>query len=219
LVYSFGIHDSIEWETKIAQLFGCKVHAFDPTVDTTTKHWKKTKMHGVSFHKFGLQGAGTDMSVTHGIQYSAIDPNLLLPLEEIQKRLGHEKRSLDLLMLDCEGCKWGVLQQFTCNDHDDATVMNVKQLVVEMHFQKSLGMQSDANVLKASRAPTRLRRDGWGIVASSVSRVVWRTSSPCPCSYCMWPCNVNQSVSRRCRIYFCRMPPFMASIGTPTFAP
>jgi hypothetical protein len=36
LVYSFGIHESYEWEEKVAKVFGCDVHAFDPTMNHKT---------------------------------------------------------------------------------------------------------------------------------------------------------------------------------------
>eukprot|EP00640_Fibrocapsa_japonica_P002734 CAMPEP_0113950076 /NCGR_PEP_ID=MMETSP1339-20121228/79062_1 /TAXON_ID=94617 /ORGANISM="Fibrocapsa japonica" /LENGTH=257 /DNA_ID=CAMNT_0000957783 /DNA_START=294 /DNA_END=1067 /DNA_ORIENTATION=- /assembly_acc=CAM_ASM_000762 len=158
LVYSFGIHNSIEWETKVANLFGCEVHAFDPTV----YHDNKKLPEGLKFHKWGLQGEGTDMSATNGRGYQpTIDPNLLLPLHEIMNRLNHTHRRLDLLMMDCEGCEWGVLKQMACGGDSK----RVRQLVLELHFQKTLGLASESDVMIAADALNCLRHDGWSMTS------------------------------------------------------
>jgi hypothetical protein len=96
LVYSFGIYRSTDWETKVAKIFDCEVHAFDPTVE----HENTTD---VTFHSIGLQGEGTNMSSSHAVEYDAIDSNRLFSLGEIMKKLGHQNRTIDLLMMDCEG--------------------------------------------------------------------------------------------------------------------
>jgi len=96
LVYSFGIHSATEWETKVSQIFGCEVHAFDPTVNhPNTSH--------VTFHPIGLQGEGTDMASDHAAEYTAIDPSRLFTLNQIMQKLGHQDREIDVLMMDCEG--------------------------------------------------------------------------------------------------------------------
>lgn len=159
LVYSFGIYNSIEWETKVAKLFDCEVHAFDPTVNHTN-----TSL--VTFHKLGLQGEGSNVSLTNGVEYNAKDPNLLLSLPEIMERLGHTGRKLSVLMMDCEGCEWGVLKQIVC---DQGASSLVDQLVIEMHFQRSLGLATEADVLLAANVITCMRMDGWGLVAQSSS--------------------------------------------------
>ena len=141
LVYSFGIHTSWEWEAKMAKLFGCQVYAFDPTMN----HPKQLD-NGVTFHQWGLQAAGTNMSATHSNEYQAIDPSRLYSLDDIMQRLGHANRQLDILMLDCEGCEWGALRQLMC----DGTSHTVNQIVVEMHFQKNLGLLNEADVLGAA---------------------------------------------------------------------
>ena len=96
LVYSFGTFHNLEWETKVARLFNCEVHAFDPTVS-------QRGSKDVEFHKIGLQGEGTDMASANGAEYDAIDPRRLFTLTQIRKKLGHEDRTIDLLMMDCEG--------------------------------------------------------------------------------------------------------------------
>ena len=163
LVYSFGIHTSWEWEEKVAALFGCRVYAFDPTMDHPAE-----LAPGVTFHQLGLQGAGTNMSATHSAEYTAIDSKRLLPLDQIMQRLGHGGRNLNLLMLDCEGCEWGVLQQMMCNSEKTVAV---DQIVVEMHFQKNLGLWNEADVLAAAQAVVCLEQARWGIVSIETSGI------------------------------------------------
>lgn len=154
LVYSFGIERSTEWEEKMAKIFGCEVHAFDPTVDH-----KDTPF--VTFHKLGLQGSGT-MKTTNGVEYGAIEPSRLLSLGEIMERLGHVGRMVDVLMMDCEGCEWGVLHQLACRSDGGSKV--VGQLLLEAHFQQVLGLATEEDVVMAADAINCLRRDGWGMV-------------------------------------------------------
>lgn len=104
LVYSFGINDNTEWEQKIAKEFGCDVFAFDPTSD-----FNQDVAPGVTFHQLGLHGAGVDVSKTHSVSYDALDPSKLKTLGEIIKLMGHDGRKIDVLRLDCEGCKCAIL--------------------------------------------------------------------------------------------------------------
>eukprot|EP00804_Cyclotella_cryptica_P004644 CCRYP_006945-RA/>CCRYP_006945-RA protein AED:0.14 eAED:0.14 QI:0/-1/0/1/-1/1/1/0/340 len=160
LVYSFGVHDSTEWEQKVAREFGCDVFAFDPTSD-----FESNVAPGVTFHKLGLQGVGVDVSKTHSSLYSALDPAKLRSLGDIRRMLGHENRQVDVLRLDCEGCEWGVLKQLACSD--DSRM--VDQLMVEMHFQKNLGIATDDDLLIAADAITCLEEKRWGLVSMEFS--------------------------------------------------
>jgi hypothetical protein len=166
LVYSFGIHTSWEWEEKVARLFGCDVHAFDPTMNHPSQ-----LAPGVTFHQLGLQAAGTDMSATHSDLYEAIDVDKLLSLDKIKTRLGHDNRKLSVLMLDCEGCEWGVLRQFMCDANNKIAMESVDQIVVEMHFQKNLGMLNEADVLGAAEAVVCLENARWAITSIESSGI------------------------------------------------
>jgi Methyltransferase domain len=160
LVYSFGIHESWEWEEKMARLLHCEVHAFDPTMNHPTN-----LAPNVTFHKLGLQAEGTDMSATHAAQYDAIDPKLLLTLGQIMTQLGHVGRKLDVLALDCEGCEWGALRQLACSGESSL----VDQLFVEFHFQKNLGLATSADVVQAAQGIDCLWQHRWHVVAMEAS--------------------------------------------------
>lgn len=156
LVYSFGINDNTEWEEKMKKEFGCDVFAFDPTSNLPEKITP-----GVTFHQIGLQGDGVDVSKTHSVLYDALDPSKLLTLGQIIKLMGHTGRNIDILRLDCEGCEWGVLKQLACSGESQL----VEQLMVEMHFQKTLGLATDEDILIAADAIACLEKENWGIVS------------------------------------------------------
>lgn len=163
LVYSFGLFQSSEWEQKMASIFGCDVYAFDPTSSFPEKIAPR-----VTFHKLGLQGEGTDnVAATHSTTYDAIDPSRLRTLGEIVALLGHEHRHIDVLRLDCEGCEYGVLKELACNGDSHL----VKQLMVEFHFQKNLGLADDDDVLLAGEAIKCLEEERWGVVSIEKSGV------------------------------------------------
>jgi hypothetical protein len=160
LVYSFGINDNTEWEEKIAKEFGCDVFAFDPT-----SKFKQDVAPGVTFHQFGLHGAGVDVSKTHSVSYDALDPSKLKTLGEIIQLMGHEGRNIDILRLDCEGCEHGVLKEMACSGESKF----VQQLMVEYHFQKNLGLATDDDVLVAADAMACLENERWAIASMEVS--------------------------------------------------
>jgi len=169
LVYSFGVYNSLEWEAKVAHYLGCEVHAFDPTMDFPSNI--APGLPGLTFHRLGLQGEGTDMSTTHAVKYDAIDPSLLLSLEDIMIKLGHQNRVIDVLMLDCEGCEWGVLRQLVCEGGDTAMV---KQIMTEFHFQYNLGLKDERDVMIAAEAVSCLRKDRWAVTSIETNNAGWR---------------------------------------------
>jgi len=61
------------------------------------------------------------------MEYDVINPALLYTLPQIQHKLNHTDREIDVLMLDCEGCEWGALRQLACNNSlNDNTASSVK---------------------------------------------------------------------------------------------
>ena len=146
LVYSFGIHQNIEPERNIAHQYGCEVHAFDPTAQHTSTGL-------LTFHKIGLQ-SGTAQDATNSNNYAAINHDQLWTLSQIRHLLGHENRSITLLIMDCEGCEWGVLEDVACA----APHTSVQQIAVEFHFQKNLGIPNRREAKRAANVATCLMK-------------------------------------------------------------
>eukprot|EP01084_Bolivina_argentea_P107532 192266_1 len=121
LIYSVGIQDKYNWDITMARDFGCEVHSFDPTVDLPT-HLSPN----VTFHKWGLRGPNINGSAS---QYKGISGEMLL-LSDIIKRLGHEKRKIDIIRMDCEGCEWEVLS----HDKTQKILCDIPQILTEFHY-------------------------------------------------------------------------------------
>ncbi|KAL7463518.1 hypothetical protein ACHAXS_003879 [Conticribra weissflogii] len=177
LVYSFGLDTSSQWEESMANTFGCEVFAFDPT-----SNFPEVIAPNVRFYPFGVyqtrdhfgneSARSNNYFLSQSSHYNSIDPTKLRTLGEIVAHLGHEERPIDVMKLDCEGCEYGVLKQFACrrgrSDTDEPNRHKtpfIKQLMVEFHFQKNLGMRSDQYILLAAEAIQCLEQDGWGIVS------------------------------------------------------
>ena len=74
---------------------GCEIHAFRPgiTSDATTTA-KVAIPEGVTLHDWGFRGSKVDV------------PGNFKTIQETMKALGHEGRTVDVLMLDCDGCEF-----------------------------------------------------------------------------------------------------------------
>lgn len=61
--------------------------------------------------------------------------------------------------------EWGVLKQLACTDDS----LQVDQLMIEMHFQKNLGIATDDDLLIAADAITCLEEKRWGLTSMEFS--------------------------------------------------
>lgn len=100
LVYSIGSRGNFRWELGLYEQLGplCEIHVFDfgdfEDASLTAKN--------IHFHQWGL---GSSYSPDY--RRRAIERGVpFLPFQEIQKRLGHENRTIDLFKIDCESCEW-----------------------------------------------------------------------------------------------------------------
>ena len=71
-------------------------------------------------------------------------------------------------ILKGEGCEYGVLNQLACNGGDSNFV---KQIMVEFHWQKNLGIMSDDDIVIAGDAMRCLESERWGLVSLEQSGV------------------------------------------------
>jgi hypothetical protein len=105
LVYSFvsGDRDSFAWEEALAALLpsSCEIHIFDSSESSGKSQWTGGKI--IHFHSWRLKG-----TVDRQEEPSKTDSraNEALTFDEIQQRLGHKSRTVDILKIDCVGCEW-----------------------------------------------------------------------------------------------------------------
>ena len=131
LVYSFGVADQWGFESDMG-LFGCEVHAFDPTINHPA-----SLAPNVTFHHFGLYGGPRDKS--DAIKFSSKTygniKGKMYHLQDIIVMLGHQHRNISIMKLDCEGCEWEVFGYMYINRfHHQNIISVVQQLLIEFHF-------------------------------------------------------------------------------------
>lgn len=125
LVYSVGSNGDFSFETDVKYTFGCEIHTFDPTGNTPL-YSSLAREAGVTFHSLGLSNNRSSMmnSVTN-------TTSQLLSFPEIVELLGHTKRHIDILKIDCEGCEWGAFPEIWQGIQNNQ--YTVGQVQVEVH--------------------------------------------------------------------------------------
>ena len=109
VVYSFGISGEYTFEERIASI-GCKVYAYDPTIDAPT-----FKYPNIKFKKIGLSGA------PRGAIYKTF-------LEIISEN-GHSDTKISYLKMDIEGSELHGLRKWL----ESGSLANVQQIAMEYH--------------------------------------------------------------------------------------
>jgi FkbM family methyltransferase len=169
VVYSIGVGEEISFDLALIQMFGMKVHAFDPTPRSIEWLQGQTLRPEFVFHAYGL--AGFDGScpfgppensshVSHTIVPRATSRQAIeVPMHRlgtIMKMLGHSQ--IDLLKMDIEGAEYGVLEDML------ACRIDVKQLLVEFHHRwPEVGIEKTKEALRA------LNESGYRIFSISPS--------------------------------------------------
>jgi hypothetical protein len=109
LVYSFvrGDMNSFAWEGALATLLvtrSCEIHIFDSIESSGKFQWTNDGL--IHFHSWRLKGTADDLGAEPSL--TASSSNEALTFDEIQHRLGHKNRTIDILKIDCGGCEWCV---------------------------------------------------------------------------------------------------------------
>ena len=141
LIYSVGSRGVYSFEDGIVQLLkqydpttpssssssendgswvpNCEIHVFDPAPQYGRKGDAQKNIH---YHAIGLK------SSYEAFQFESFPTTYeFLTFPEIQKRLGHENRRIDIFKIDCEHCEWATYQDWLHPDID------IRQVLVETH--------------------------------------------------------------------------------------
>ncbi|CAL4165780.1 unnamed protein product, partial [Meganyctiphanes norvegica] len=126
LVYSFGVGNDITFEDTITYFKNCEVHLFDHTIGKIMQQTLVKDLHSRQhYHLLGLSDKNERMkNPHHEAQYLE-----MRTLDQIQKELGHEGRTIHYLKIDIEGAEWKALSYILQHGLLD----NVQQLSMELH--------------------------------------------------------------------------------------
>jgi uncharacterized protein (DUF1810 family) len=99
LIYSIGSNGNYRWEDAFLKAFGpiCEIHIFDPGNYDRPGQAVGKNMH---YHPWGLTSSYAKKGQAPKRQRWNLHS-----FQEIQQKLGHENRSLDVLKIDCEECE------------------------------------------------------------------------------------------------------------------
>ncbi|KAL4233089.1 hypothetical protein ACF0H5_007774 [Mactra antiquata] len=119
LVYSFGSGFRFDFEIAIYHDFKCDIHTFDPSKPLTPDI---RIPEGVTFHEVGLYG---EDAINRRHWNMDTYPS-------IQKSLGHENRTIDIVKMDIEGSEWDAVEHML----KTGRFYYIKQLCIEWHLGK-----------------------------------------------------------------------------------
>lgn len=120
LVYSFGLAEDWSFEDAMVDL-GCKVRAFDPTVDD-----KKGRDDGdkFRFNKVGIAATTGETFISNEGVFMAS-----WSLEECMKQMGDEGKRISLLKIDVESSEFECFSDWL----DNGLFNHIDQLHIEVH--------------------------------------------------------------------------------------
>ena len=102
LVYSVGSLGSYEWEDGLVDLIGthCEIHIFDPGNYARDGDPEGKNIH---YHNWGLISSYDSKYKMNGRRAGTFN---MMTFRQIKEKLGHQKRTIDILKIDCEKCEW-----------------------------------------------------------------------------------------------------------------
>lgn len=173
LVYSIGYSGAFERD--FVEQFGsdCELHIMDPKHhhhDSSLHYNKNNNNHpNVHWHAWGLKSSYEPFVASPRAPDDAAASGstiLHLTLAEMQHRLGHQDRALDILKLDCEGCEWATFR--------DTTASNATQILWQANglpSPKEANTWHAAGPLKVSHVLDTLQRAGYAMFAKDHRQV------------------------------------------------
>jgi hypothetical protein len=133
LVYSFGSKGQYDFEDGLIDIVGqhCEIHVFDFGSFDRTENSERN----IHYHQWGL-GSSYDRQYNDAF----INGEEILSFSEIQDKLKHKGRTIDLLKIDCERCEWA--------NYKDWVGVDARQILIEIH-----GIPSPVKATKSYRLP------------------------------------------------------------------
>jgi len=124
--FSFGINDDPSFDVKLAELWGCRGFAGDPTVP------HPSKLHPlVTFHNVGasMLVANEERNVNKGGSGEWWDTSMT------SLRYWLKLEHVNIIKMDCEGCEFALARDIL--REDPTFLYNVDQISIETHVSKS----------------------------------------------------------------------------------
>lgn len=133
------------WELRLVQETPCEVHLFNPalTLDALRESVRAmardadADLSRLHLHDYGIPG----MARGSGFR------DRELPLGEIKRKLGHHRRILQVLRVDCEGCEFAVIERNAMNK----PFRMLRQLIVRIDTRLSRSRDAVDAALQALR--------------------------------------------------------------------
>ena len=139
LVYSFGLSDDWTFEENMASL-GCKIHAFDPTVNVNnvkTKH--KAGIEKLSVSKLALyHESKKDVGISPEEDSEEDSSVPGFTLKDIIEHYNDTNKRITILKIDVEGEEIWSLPQIL----HSGVLKNINQIHIEIHVNEKLSMWS-----------------------------------------------------------------------------
>ena len=118
LFYSYGIQQDYSFDTMMADDWGCKGVALDPSVTHPSKLHPKVTFHNI---------AARTMDAAEDAQW-----DLVTTVPGLKKFLGHER--VNVLKMDCEGCEYALARDIL--REDPRFLHSIDQLAIEIHVSR-----------------------------------------------------------------------------------
>ncbi len=154
LVYSVGSNNNIKFEQAVKKHIGCEIHTFDPTL--------KSRFVGSRYATFHPWGLGADGETVHFEQGDNINATFAtFSMDHIIKKLGHTRRKIDILKIDCERCEYTAMPPVFDAVADGR--LEIDQILIELHREPYETLtEFFASADGAGYRITHKERNGWG---------------------------------------------------------
>ncbi|KAK7486300.1 hypothetical protein BaRGS_00022470, partial [Batillaria attramentaria] len=132
IVYSFGVGFDFSFDDEVAEVYGCQVFSFDPSMKTESyQRSKLVKFFNIGIGDEGTRGGGTwnisSYTVTRGNETWNISS-----FSKIREMLNHTAAVIDVVKMDIEWGEWDALPSMI----KEGQLVNVRQFAVEFHVEK-----------------------------------------------------------------------------------